>query len=96
VRVTQLLDFVILRPERRYIEVERLDDLEAFLAIIEKGSQAAASRFFAERYRQTPTDCACHCDRSEGTSIPATGRSNTRVTMLYAWQTSDAPTKLNW
>src|ERR1700730_2456161 len=34
--------------------------------------------------------------RSEGTSIPATGRSNTRVTMLYAWRTSDAPTKLNW
>jgi hypothetical protein len=28
--------------------------------------------------------------RSEGTSIPATGRSNTRVTMLYAWRTSDA------
>src|SRR5437899_1880621 len=28
----------------RYIELERLDDLEAFLAVIEKGSQAAASR----------------------------------------------------
>jgi hypothetical protein len=34
--------------------------------------------------------------RSEGTSIPATGRSNTRVTMLYARRTSDAPTKFNW
>jgi DNA-binding transcriptional LysR family regulator len=41
---TQLLVSVIQRPERRYIEMERLDDLEAFLAIIERGSQAAASR----------------------------------------------------
>jgi DNA-binding transcriptional LysR family regulator len=30
--------------QQRYIELERLDDLEAFLAVIEKGSQAAASR----------------------------------------------------
>jgi DNA-binding transcriptional LysR family regulator len=30
--------------EKRYADVERLDDLEAFLAIIEQGSQAAASR----------------------------------------------------
>lgn len=30
--------------QTRYIELERLDDLEAFLAVIEKGSQAAASR----------------------------------------------------
>ena len=30
--------------EQRYAELERLDDLEAFLAIIEQGSQAAASR----------------------------------------------------
>jgi DNA-binding transcriptional LysR family regulator len=29
---------------KRYADVERLDDLEAFLAIIEQGSQAAASR----------------------------------------------------
>src|SRR4051794_12249430 len=29
---------------KRYAELERLDDLEAFLAIIERGSQAAASR----------------------------------------------------
>jgi DNA-binding transcriptional LysR family regulator len=41
---TQSLNSVIQHPERRYVEVERLDDLEAFLAIIEKGSQAAASR----------------------------------------------------
>jgi hypothetical protein len=68
-----LLVFVILRPERRYIEVERLDDLEAFLAIIEKGSQAAASRIFAERYRQTPTDCACHCDQRERRCRPLGG-----------------------
>src|SRR5204862_4454353 len=40
----QSLDSVIHHLERRYVEVERLDDLEAFLAIIEKGSQAAASR----------------------------------------------------
>jgi len=40
----QSLDSVIQHLERRYVEVERLDDLEAFLAIIEKGSQAAASR----------------------------------------------------
>jgi DNA-binding transcriptional LysR family regulator len=30
--------------QQRHIELERLDDLEAFLAVIEKGSQAAASR----------------------------------------------------
>jgi DNA-binding transcriptional LysR family regulator len=30
--------------QTRHIELERLDDLEAFLAVIEKGSQAAASR----------------------------------------------------
>jgi DNA-binding transcriptional LysR family regulator len=30
--------------QQRYLELERLDDLEAFLAVIEKGSQAAASR----------------------------------------------------
>ena len=30
--------------EERYADVERLDDLEAFLAIIEQGSQAAAAR----------------------------------------------------
>jgi hypothetical protein len=41
---TQSLNSVIQNPERRYIEVERLDDLEAFLTIIENGSQAAASR----------------------------------------------------
>jgi len=35
---------VIQHPERRDIDVERLDDLEAFLAIIDKGSQTAASR----------------------------------------------------
>ena len=29
-------------------------------------------------------------------NVPAAGRSNTRLTMLYAWRTSDAPTKLNW
>ena len=31
-------------PEDRNSGVERLDDLEAFVAIVEKGSQAAASR----------------------------------------------------
>src|SRR6266516_6556566 len=41
---TQSLNSAIQHPERRNVEVERLDDLEAFLAIIEKGSQAAASR----------------------------------------------------
>jgi hypothetical protein len=45
----QSLDSVIHHLERRYVEVERLDDLEAFLAIIEKGSQAAASRIFDAR-----------------------------------------------
>src|SRR6185436_19996854 len=30
--------------QQRHIELERLDDLEAFVAIVEKGSQAAASR----------------------------------------------------
>ena len=37
-------DSVIHLPGKRYVEMERLDDLEAFVAIIEKGSQAAASR----------------------------------------------------
>jgi hypothetical protein len=46
---TQSPDSVMQHPERRYVEVERLDDLEAFLAIIEKGSQAAVSRIFDAR-----------------------------------------------
>src|SRR6266480_2673005 len=37
----QSLDSVIHHLERRYVEVERLDDLYDFPAIIEKGSQAA-------------------------------------------------------
>jgi len=41
---TQSLDSAIKHPQKRNIAVERLDDLEAFLAIIEKGSQAAAAR----------------------------------------------------
>jgi type II secretory pathway component PulJ len=41
---TQSLNSVIQNPERRYAEVDRLDDLDAFLTIIEKSSQAAASR----------------------------------------------------
>jgi DNA-binding transcriptional LysR family regulator len=36
--------FVIQHRERRCIDVERLDDLEASLAVVEKGSQTAASR----------------------------------------------------
>ena len=43
-RRLQWPDFVIHLPGKRYVEMERLDDLEAFVAIIEKGSQAAASR----------------------------------------------------
>jgi DNA-binding transcriptional LysR family regulator len=43
-RVVQSLDCVIQHPESRSSGVERLDDLEAFVAIVEKGSQAAASR----------------------------------------------------
>src|SRR6266566_4309558 len=35
----QSLDSVIQHLERRYVEVERLDDLEAFLAIIEKAAK---------------------------------------------------------
>ena len=42
--VTQLLNSVIQLSEKKDAGVERLDDLEAFVAIVEKGSQAAASR----------------------------------------------------
>src|SRR3954454_10407825 len=40
----QLLYCVMQHPEKRYADMERLDDLEAFLAVVEKGSQTAASR----------------------------------------------------
>ena len=45
----QSLDSVIQHLERRYVEVERLDDLEAFLAIIEKAAKRPPRGIFGAR-----------------------------------------------
>ena len=73
--------------QQRHIELERLDDLEAFLAVIEKGSQAAASRHLRRPLQSLNRSlmAAGLVDRIELTIFPViSGRTGTSPVLAGA------------